>query len=67
MYPQLKAQFGNHVTYAQSRRSHVLVEFSFDVVQVAAAAYAPWAYHTFVFNLRRRATTFDDWDHERTG
>jgi hypothetical protein len=26
----------------------VLVEFSFDVVQVAAAAYAPEAYHTFI-------------------
>ena len=48
MYPKLKAQFGNHITYAQSPRSHVLVEFSFDVVQVAAAAYAPEAYHSFI-------------------
>jgi Zinc dependent phospholipase C len=48
MYPKLKAQFGNRVTYAQSPRSHVLVEFSFDVVQLAAAAYAPEAYHSFI-------------------
>ncbi len=48
MYPKLKAQFGNRVTYAQSPKNHVLVEFSFDVVQVAAAAYASEAYHSFI-------------------
>jgi hypothetical protein len=48
MYPKLKAQFGDHVTYAQSPKRHVLVEFSFDVVQVAAAAYAPEAYHRLI-------------------
>src|SRR3954467_4137451 len=39
MYPKLRAQFGSSVTYAESPKSHVLVEFSFDVVQVAAGAY----------------------------
>jgi zinc dependent phospholipase C len=48
MYPKLKAEFGNTVTYAQSPKSHVLVEFSFDVVQVAAGAYAPEAYHGYI-------------------
>jgi len=48
MYPKLKAKFGNHVTYEQSPTSHVMVEFSFDVVQVAANAYAPAAYHRFI-------------------
>jgi hypothetical protein len=48
MYPKLKKRFGNRVTYAQSPKSHVMVEFSFDVVQVAAAAYAPEAYHSFI-------------------
>ena len=48
MYPELKARYGNRVTYAQSPKSHILVEFSFDVVQVAAAAYAPEKYHTFI-------------------
>jgi Zinc dependent phospholipase C len=48
MYPKLKKQFGDRVTYAQSPKSHVMVEFSFDVVQVAARAYAPEAYHSFI-------------------
>ena len=48
MYPELKARYGNRVTYAQSPKSHILVEFSFDVVQVAAAAYAPEKYHSFI-------------------
>ena len=48
MYPKLKKKFGNSVTYAQSPKSHLMVEFSFDVVQVAAAAYAPEAYHSFI-------------------
>lgn len=48
MYPTLKKRFGNRVTYAQSPKSHVMVEFSFDVVQVAATAYAPEAYHSFI-------------------
>jgi hypothetical protein len=48
MYPKLKARFGSHVTYEQSPRSHVLVEFSFDVVQLASGAYAPEAYHDYI-------------------
>jgi hypothetical protein len=48
MYPKLRARFGDTVTYQDSPKNHVLVEFSFDVVQVAAAAYAPEAYHRFI-------------------
>ena len=48
MYPKLKARFGNRVTYEQSPKSHVLVEFAFDVVQVAAGAYAPESYHSYI-------------------
>jgi hypothetical protein len=48
MYPKVKAEFGNTVTYEQSPKIHILVEFSFDVVQVAACAYAPAAYHSFI-------------------
>lgn len=48
MYPKLKAKFGNNVTYVQSPKSHVLVEFSFDVVQMAAGAYAPETYHSYI-------------------
>jgi Zinc dependent phospholipase C len=48
MYPKLKAKFGDRVTYAQSPKHHVLVEFSFDVVQAAAGAYAPESYHAYI-------------------
>ena len=48
MYPKLRAEFGDAVTYAQAPKNHVLVEFSFDVVQVAAGAYAPAAYHSYI-------------------
>lgn len=48
MYPKLRAKFGNTVTYEESPKAHVLVEFAFDVVQVAAGAYAPEAYHSYI-------------------
>jgi hypothetical protein len=48
MYPKLRALFGSNITYVQSPKSHVLVEFAFDVVQVAAGAYAPEAYHRYI-------------------
>jgi len=48
MYPKLRARFGNRITYEQSPKSHVLVEFGFDVVQVAAGAYAPESYHSYI-------------------
>jgi Zinc dependent phospholipase C len=48
MYPKLKTKFGNAVTYAQAPKNHILVEFSFDVVQVAAGAFAPQAYHKYI-------------------
>jgi hypothetical protein len=48
MYPKLKARFGTNVTYVEAPKNHVLVEFSFDVVQVAAGAYAPEAYHSYI-------------------
>ncbi len=47
-YPKLREKYGNRVTYAQSPKSHVLVEFSFDVVQLAAGAYASETYHQFI-------------------
>ncbi len=48
MFPKLRAKYGSTVTYAQSPASHVIVEFSFDIVQVAAGAYLPEAYHGFI-------------------
>src|SRR5207249_1482271 len=48
IYPRLKEKFGNIVTYADDPVSHLKVEFSFDVVQVAHGNYAPDAYHAFI-------------------
>lgn len=47
-YPKLRQKFGNSVTYEEGKKEHVLVEFSFDVIQVAARAYASDAYHDFI-------------------
>jgi Zinc dependent phospholipase C len=48
MFPKLRAKYGNVVTYEQSPASHIIVEFSFDVVQAASGAYASEAYHDFI-------------------
>src|SRR5262249_46357454 len=48
MFPKLRAKYGDSVTYAKSPATHVLVEFSFDVVQAASGTYALEAYHGFI-------------------
>ncbi len=45
VYPDLLAKFGPVVTYEQSRVRHTEMEFSFDVVQVAAGRYRSQEYH----------------------
>ncbi len=47
-YPKLAGKFGKIVTYADDKISHVKVEFSFDVLQVARGSYAPQSYHDFI-------------------
>jgi hypothetical protein len=47
-YPKLARKYGQSVTYADDRTSHLRVEFSFDVSQVARGNYAPQAYHDFI-------------------
>src|SRR5262249_7570698 len=47
-YPKLREEFGSRVTYAQAPKNHILVEFSFDVVQSATSIYASEAYHKFI-------------------
>ena len=47
-YPKLQKKYGNVVTYEEGKKEHILVEFSFDVVQVAGKAYASQAYHDFI-------------------
>ncbi|MDQ2773160.1 MAG: zinc dependent phospholipase C family protein [Bacteroidota bacterium] len=48
VYPDLKAQFGPVVTYEQATKRHTELEFSFDVVQVAAGRYRSQEYHKFI-------------------
>lgn len=48
IYPKTREKFGNSVTYADDPKRHVMVEFSFDVVQVAAGAYLPDSYRSFI-------------------
>jgi hypothetical protein len=48
MYPKLRAKHGDSVTYADSPATHVLVEFSFDVVQAASGGYVSDMYQSFV-------------------
>jgi hypothetical protein len=48
MYPKLRAEHGDSVTYADSPATHVIVEFSFDVVQAAGGGYVSDMYQSFV-------------------
>jgi hypothetical protein len=47
-YPELKAKYGDYITYAQDTVAHLRVEFGFDVVQVAKGRYAPETYHDYI-------------------
>jgi len=47
-YPKLRRKFGPVVTYADDHTSHLRVEFSFDVQQVARGNYIPKSYHDFI-------------------
>ena len=48
MYPKLRAKHGDSVTYADAPATHVLVEFSFDVLQAASGAYVSDLYQSFI-------------------
>lgn len=48
MYPAMREKHGSSMTYADSPKRHVIVEFSFDVIQVATGRYASDAYHDFI-------------------
>jgi hypothetical protein len=47
-YPKLRKKYGPKVTFEEGKKQHLLVEFSFDVMEVASKAYAPQAYHDFI-------------------
>uniref|UniRef100_Q01WM2 Phospholipase C/D domain-containing protein n=1 Tax=Solibacter usitatus (strain Ellin6076) TaxID=234267 RepID=Q01WM2_SOLUE len=48
LYPELRAKFGNSVTYADDPFSHSKTEFGFDVFQAAKSRYASEAYKNFI-------------------
>ena len=48
MYPKLRAKFGDEVTYHEDPRRHIMVEFSFDVAQLASGKYPTEAYRSFI-------------------
>jgi hypothetical protein len=48
LYPKLKKNFGNEVTYEEDPLAHVKTEFGFDVLEVARQRYAPDSYHDFI-------------------
>ncbi|HEY7171825.1 MAG TPA: zinc dependent phospholipase C family protein [Vicinamibacterales bacterium] len=48
IYPKLRARFGDTLTYVDAPKEHVIVEFSFDIVQAAGGAYLPAAYQSFI-------------------
>ena len=48
IYPKLRAKYGDEVTYAEDPRRHIMVEFAFDVAQLASGKYPAEAYHGFI-------------------
>jgi len=48
VYPDLRAKYGPVVTYEKAPHRHTELEFSFDVVQVAAGHYRTQEYHKFI-------------------
>ena len=44
MYPKLRAEVGSEALYVDSPARHIMVEFAFDVLQVARGAYVEQAY-----------------------
>lgn len=48
VYPDLRAEYGPTVTYENAPKRHTQLEFSFDVVQVAAGRYRTQNYHKYI-------------------
>lgn len=47
-YPKLRRGFGKVVTYEDDPSAHIMVEFSFDVAQIAGSGYSPATYGDFI-------------------
>ncbi|HET9826694.1 MAG TPA: zinc dependent phospholipase C family protein, partial [Chitinophagaceae bacterium] len=48
IYPRMQRKYGDTVTFAENRLSHIRTEFSYDVLQTARGNYASTAYHDFI-------------------
>jgi len=48
IYPKLGAKYGAEVLYAASPSRHIMVEFAFDVLEVARGAFKSDAYQTLI-------------------
>jgi hypothetical protein len=48
LYPKLRQKYGRVVTYEDDPTAHILVEFSFDVAQIAGSGYTPATYGDFI-------------------
>lgn len=48
VYPKLRAKYGDTVLFAESPTRHVMVEFSFDVLQVARGQFKSDAYQDLI-------------------
>jgi hypothetical protein len=48
LYPKLKKQFGDNVTYENDPLAHVKTEFGFDVLEIAQQRYASDSYRDFI-------------------
>ena len=48
IYPKLRAKYGDDVLFGDSPARHVMVEFSFDVLQVARAQFKSDAYQALI-------------------
>jgi hypothetical protein len=48
LFPELKQEFGDYVTYEQAETPHTRVEYGFDVIQTAMGNYEPESYHSFI-------------------
>lgn len=48
VYPEVRAEHGDIVTYEEDPIAHMKTEFGFDVLQVARGGFAPEAYRSFI-------------------
>jgi hypothetical protein len=48
LYPKLRKEYWNYVTYEDDPLAHIKTEFGFDVLEVARQRYAPDSYHDFI-------------------